>query len=221
MRIAVAGVGRIGVMHARNLAATPGVSEVVVQDPAPGRAAEVAALLTGAVPVTAAPDLATALKGADGLLVAVPTPAHAEAVYTALDAGVPVLVEKPVAADLATIREVIRAVERTEVPVLVGFQRRFDPAIAELKARITRGALGDLYVVRATAFDAEPPVRSTSRRPAASSATCSSTTWTACPGWSDATWSRCTPPGRCWSTRHSPRRTMSTRCRSRCVSRAE
>lgn len=157
MRIAVAGVGRIGVMHARNLAATPGVSEVVVQDPVPGRADEVAAQLTGAVPVTAAPDLAAALKGADGLVVAVPTPAHAGTVHTALDAGVPVLVEKPVAADLATIREVIRAAERTDVPVLVGFQRRFDPAIAELKQRIASGALGDLYCVRATAFDAEPP----------------------------------------------------------------
>ena len=162
MRIGIAGVGRIGIMHARNVSATPGVTEVILLDAVPGRAAEVAAELgvaSGvAVAVRAVEDLPALLAaGPDGLLVTTPTPQHAEVVRTALAARVPVLVEKPLAGDLATIRDLIREVEASGVPVLVGFQRRFDPGIAELKQRIAGGAIGDLYVVRAVAFDATPP----------------------------------------------------------------
>ncbi len=157
MRMGVTGVGRIGVMHARNITATPGVSELVLHDPVPGRAAEVAAQLTGGVVVRAVDTLAELLGCVDGVLVATPTPTHAEVVHAAVDAGVPVLVEKPLAGDPATIREVIEHVERSDVQVLVGFQRRFDPAVAELKRRIASREIGDLYYLRATAFDAEPP----------------------------------------------------------------
>ncbi len=161
MRIAVAGVGRIGLTHARNLVDTPGVGEVVLYEPMPGRAQEVAADLDGAVPVRAADSgdaaVTDLLDDADGLLVATPTPSHPQLVHAALDAGVPTLVEKPLARELRSIREVIEHVDRSGVPVVVGFQRRFDPAIAEMRRRIASGEIGDLYYVRAVAFDASPP----------------------------------------------------------------
>ena len=163
MRIGVSGVGRIGQMHATNLVATDGVTDVVLHDPAPGRAAAVAAghaagsAAARGVTVRAVESLDGLLAGVDGLLVATPTPSHAEVVHAALAARVPVLCEKPLAGDLAEVRELTAHAARAGVPLLVGFQRRFDPAIAELKRRIVAGELGDVYAVRATAFDHEPP----------------------------------------------------------------
>jgi myo-inositol 2-dehydrogenase/D-chiro-inositol 1-dehydrogenase len=162
MWIGVTGLGRIGVTHARNLAATPGVDGLVFTDPVPGRAEAAAALLArngsaDAPEVRVVGDLTTLLAGVDGVLVATPTPTHAEVVHRSLDAGVPTLCEKPIAGDLATMTAVIEHAERSGTPLLVGFQRRFDPAIQELKRRIDGGELGDLYLVRAIGMDAVPP----------------------------------------------------------------
>ena len=101
-------------------------------------------------------DLGQALA-ADGVLGATPTPSHAEVLLRCVEAGVPALCEKPLAGDLATMRMLVDRVEAAGVPVLVGFQRRFDPAIAELKRRIVAGDVGDVYLVRALAMDHEPP----------------------------------------------------------------
>jgi myo-inositol 2-dehydrogenase/D-chiro-inositol 1-dehydrogenase len=160
MRIGVTGLGRIGVMHAVNLAATPGVDRLVLTDPVPGRAEEAAALLSrraAAPEVRVVGDLTTLLAEVDGVLVATPTPSHAQVVHRALDAGVPTLCEKPIVGDLTTMTAVIEHAEGSGTPLLVGFQRRFDPAIQELKRRIDNGELGDLYLVRSIGMDAAPP----------------------------------------------------------------
>jgi myo-inositol 2-dehydrogenase/D-chiro-inositol 1-dehydrogenase len=162
MRIGVIGLGRIGVMHAVNLAAIPDVDQLVLTDPVPGRAEEVAAALTGGGPgatpqVRVVDHLTTLLSEVDGVLVATPTPTHADVVHRTLDAGVPTLCEKPIAGDLATMTAVVAHAESSGTPLLVGFQRRFDPAIAELKRRIDGGDVGDLYLVRAIGMDAVPP----------------------------------------------------------------
>lgn len=153
MRIGVVGVGRIGAMHAANLAGLPQVDEVLLYDPVPGRA-ETAAAVTGNRAVAELEDL---LKESDGVLVATPTDTHPTLVRACLAAGRPVLCEKPVAGDLAVMRELVDEVERGTVPVVVGFQRRFDPAMVELRRRVRSGDLGAIYHVRATGFDADPP----------------------------------------------------------------
>ncbi len=161
MRIGITGVGRIGVMHATNLARVAGVDEVLLHDPVPGRAAAQAGRLasggSGGPVVRAVETLPELLAAVDGVLVATPTPTHAQVAGAALDAGVATLCEKPIAGDLETMRAVIERAERTGTPLLVGFQRRFDPAISELKRRIVAGEVGDLYLVRAIAMDAVPP----------------------------------------------------------------
>lgn len=153
MRIGVAGVGRIGAMHAANLTGLPQVDEVLLYDPVPGRA-ESAAAANGNRAVAELDDL---LEESDGVLVATPTDTHPALVRACLAAGRPVLCEKPIAADLTAMRELVDEIERSTVPVLVGFQRRFDPAMVELRRRMTSGELGAIYHVRATGFDAEPP----------------------------------------------------------------
>ena len=153
MRIGVAGVGRIGTMHAANLTALAQVDEVLLYDPVPGRAE-----LAATEPATrAVPELEELIKESDGVLVATPTDTHPALVRACLAAGTPVLCEKPIAADLAAMRELVDDIEKSTVDVLVGFQRRFDPAMVELRRRVTSGELGAIYHVRATGFDANPP----------------------------------------------------------------
>jgi myo-inositol 2-dehydrogenase/D-chiro-inositol 1-dehydrogenase len=154
MRIGVAGVGRIGTMHAGNLASLDAVDEVVLFDPVPGRAAETASAVDKA---RAVDDLDALLRDSDGVLVATPTTTHPDTVRRALAAKVPALCEKPIASDYDEMSALVQDIEASGVEVLVGFQRRFDPAIAELYRRIRAGDVGKLYLVRSVGNDAEPP----------------------------------------------------------------
>ncbi|MGW0516833.1 Gfo/Idh/MocA family protein [Crossiella sp. NPDC003009] len=155
MRIGVAGVGRIGTMHATNLATLPSLDQVVLFDPVPGRAAASAAALGERA--RAVDTLDELLAAADGVLLATPTDTHPEMLRRAVAAGVPTLCEKPIAGDLDTMRALVAEVEAAGVEVLVGFQRRFDPAVVELHRRIRSGELGTVYLARAIGHDAQPP----------------------------------------------------------------
>lgn len=97
------------------------------------------------------------LTAADGVLLATPTDTHPEMLRRAIAAGVPTLCEKPIAGDLDTMRALVAEVESAGVEVLVGFQRRFDPAVVELHRRIRSGELGTVYLARAIGHDAQPP----------------------------------------------------------------
>jgi myo-inositol 2-dehydrogenase/D-chiro-inositol 1-dehydrogenase len=154
MRIGVAGVGRIGTMHAANLATLDEVDEVLLFDPAPGRAAQASALLPGTRSVH---DLDALLTASDGVLLATPTTTHPALLRAAIAAGVPTLCEKPIASHLDEMRALVDDVEASGVEVLVGFQRRFDPAVSELHRRVRAGEVGDVYLVRALGNDARPP----------------------------------------------------------------
>lgn len=154
MRIGVAGVGRIGTMHASNLASLPAVDEVLLFDPVDGRAARVAATVESASAVARLDDL---LSECAGVLIATPTDTHADTVRRCLAANLPALCEKPVAKDLTEMTALVEEIDAATVPVLVGFQRRFDPAMVELRRRIAAGELGAIYQVRAVGMDAKPP----------------------------------------------------------------
>lgn len=153
MRIGVVGVGRIGAMHAANLSALEGVDEVVLADGIDGRAARVA----GNLGVSAAATLDELFGRVDGVVIATPTNTHPALVRQSLKAQVPTLCEKPIAGERHEMRHLVEEVEASGVAVVVGFQRRFDPAIVELKRRLVAGELGDVYLVNARGHDAEPP----------------------------------------------------------------
>ncbi len=155
MRIGVIGVGRIGTMHATNLSALEAVDQVVLYDPVPGRADQAAVALGPRT--TPAGELDELLSACDGALVATPTTTHPELLRLCLAARVPTLCEKPIAGDPAELAALVSEVDASEVPVLVGFQRRFDPAVVELYHRIRAGELGRIYHVRSVGSDAEPP----------------------------------------------------------------
>lgn len=153
MRIALIGAGRIGQLHGRLIAEQPEVSEVVVTDVDGDRARSLAAQIGGRY----APDPDAAFEGADAVIVAASTDAHATLVRAAVDHGLPVFCEKPLAFDLEETVGLVEHIERARAVVHVGFQRRFDPAYVAARGRVERGELGTIYLVRLIAHDHEPP----------------------------------------------------------------
>ena len=154
MHVGLVGAGRIGAYHARVLADTDGVDRVSVADADPARARAVAGS-TGAEPAADAAELVD--RGVDALVIAAATPAHAELIHLALDAGLPCFCEKPIALDLETTDAVVEHVDRTGTMLQMGFQRRFDPGYTAAREAVDPGRLGRLYLVRLAGHDPAPP----------------------------------------------------------------
>ena len=155
MKVALLGAGRIGHLHARLLAATPGVDGVIVADPNAARATEVAAEIGGIA--VAAPNIYAALDGADAVVIAAATSAHAELIRAAIGRGLPTFCEKPLAANLEDTIAIAREIERSGIPFQLGFQRRFDAGYREARRLVETGELGTLYTVRLAGHDPAPP----------------------------------------------------------------
>ena len=153
MRVGVAGVGRIGRLHARTLTEHPEVTSVAVTDVDSSRAEEVASSV-GAEPVKSFAEL---IGRVDAVVIATTTTSHGELIQAAVDAGVPTYCEKPIATDLDSTRAVIEGVQASAVPVQMGFQRRFDPGYQAAAELVASAGLGTLYVVRTAGHDPEPP----------------------------------------------------------------
>ena len=156
MKIALIGAGRIGRMHGAFLARHPEVDAVLVHDVIPGTATQVAE----EIGAQSTESLDEAISTADAVVIAAPTDAHARLVRTAVEAGKPTFVEKPLAFDLDDTVELLDLIERSGGRVQVGFQRRFDPAYREAARLVADGGIGRLYLVRLIAHDASPPPES-------------------------------------------------------------
>src|SRR4051812_28128137 len=126
LRIAVIGVGHLGKHHARILASLPGVELVAVVDTNRARAEEIAAA-HGTQALFDAHDLDGRV---DAVTVAVPTAIHRDIARPFLDAGIAVLVEKPLARSLAEADDLIAAAKRSRAILAVGHTERFNPAVA-------------------------------------------------------------------------------------------
>ena len=155
LRLAVVGVGRMGAIHARSLAARDSIHLAAVVD----AAADVAGLVAGEIGASAYTSTAALLERDDieAWLVATPTATHPAVVATALEAGLHVLCEKPLALDM-TESETIGALAVSAGRVLqLGFWRRFSPPWAAAKRVIDSGAIGRPLMLRLAQWDADPP----------------------------------------------------------------
>jgi predicted dehydrogenase len=153
VRIAVAGVGRIGAGHAALLAAHPDVTELLIADTDAARATKVAADL-GAHALDNVDELFT--SDLDGLVVATASASHPELVERAASAGVTTFCEKPVALDSARTEAVLRHVEAAGATVQVGFMRRFDSGYVAARRALLGGELGELRRVHLVSGDPVP-----------------------------------------------------------------
>lgn len=151
LNIAVLGCGRIGRMHADIIHAHPraalaGVFDVV------GVAAQEVATKLGVTQFDSA-EAAFAASGVDAVLIATPTPTHVDFIKAAVAAGKAVLCEKPVDLDLARARDCAADVADADVPIMIGFCRRFDPGHRAARAAHRDGRLGELHQVVITSRD--------------------------------------------------------------------
>lgn len=154
LHLGLAGVGRIGVMHARNVVTTPGVGRLTVADVDTVRARSVADELG----VEAAVDVDALLaSGIDGLIVATGTAQHPELIRAGVEAGIPVFSEKPVAPDVALSLPVLDFIAAHDGVVRIGHQRRYDAGYLEAKRAHSTGELGWLHAIRAVTCDVTPP----------------------------------------------------------------
>ena len=133
VRIAVVGAGHLGRHHARVLSVLPGVELVAVVDTNQGRAAEVSA----GVRTSAVTDFRDMLDKVDAVTIAVPTERHCEIARPFLDAGVHVLVEKPIARSLAEADDMIQTAEKAGTILAVGQTERFNPAVAAARPMLS------------------------------------------------------------------------------------
>jgi predicted dehydrogenase len=132
LRVGVIGVGHLGRHHARILAALPGVTLLAVVDTNRDRAQEIAAS-HGTEALFDARDL---IGRVDAVTVAVPTELHREIAIPFLAAGVPALVEKPMARSLEEADDLIAAAARTGAVLAVGHTERFNPAVEAARSLV-------------------------------------------------------------------------------------
>jgi myo-inositol 2-dehydrogenase / D-chiro-inositol 1-dehydrogenase len=151
LSIAVIGAGRIGSIHARNIATHDGARLAGVAD-VDAAAAERLAHACGAHALS----LDEAFT-ADAVLIGSPTPTHADYIERAATAGRAIFCEKPIDLAADRVRACLAAVRRAGVMLMVGFNRRFDPHFGALKRRMDAGEIGAVELLTIISRDPAPP----------------------------------------------------------------
>jgi len=145
LRLGLIGLGAMGRNHLRVIGGLPNVTMVAVSDPVPA-ALEAAIADTGVAGYRHAPAL---LERADldAVVIAAPTTAHLALSLAAIERGIAVLVEKPLAATPDEGLQIVAAARRRGTPVQVGHVERFNPAVRELGRLLKAGWLTDVYAI--------------------------------------------------------------------------
>lgn len=151
LRIAVLGCGRIGRMHADNIAAHPRAELAGVFDVFAPAAEEVSA--KHGVTNFANADDVFASSDVDAVLIATSTPTHVDFIEKGVQAGKPILCEKPIDLALDKVEALKERIAGTDVPIMLGFVRRFDPGHSAVRKAIEAGEIGDLQQVVITSRD--------------------------------------------------------------------
>ena len=156
INVAVAGLGRIGKIHLKNLARNFSEIRVVaamdVFDESKAIADEfdVPVFVKTYDELLAVPDL-------DAVVICSPTDTHADYVVKAARAGKQIFCEKPLDLSLERVQEVLEVVKETGVSLMLGFNRRFDPEFKKIKALVESDAVGDPQIIKITSRDPGPP----------------------------------------------------------------
>jgi myo-inositol 2-dehydrogenase/D-chiro-inositol 1-dehydrogenase len=153
--MAVLGCGRIGRIHAANLARHPRARLVAVFDVASDAARETATEL--GVKRAQSLDEIWGDHEVAAVLIATPTDTHVPLITAAVKAGKAVFCEKPIDVDLERARSCGRDIAPHRPRLMIGFNRRFDPSFRALGERLNRGEIGRLELVVITSRDPAPP----------------------------------------------------------------
>jgi myo-inositol 2-dehydrogenase/D-chiro-inositol 1-dehydrogenase len=154
LRFAILGAGRIGQVHARAVAGTPGAKLTAIADPV-AKAAEAVQAAYGCD--IRSIDAILASTDVDAVVICTPTDTHADLIERFTAAGKAVFCEKPVDLSLARVKACLATVSANKGKVMVGFNRRFDPDFMAVKAAIDAGTIGDVEMVTMTSRDPGAP----------------------------------------------------------------
>jgi myo-inositol 2-dehydrogenase/D-chiro-inositol 1-dehydrogenase len=154
MRFGLIGAGRIGRIHGSNAAARADSKLVALAD-ADAKAAEALAKETGAAVDTI--DGVLGNPDIDAILICAPTDMHSDLIEKAARNKKAVFCEKPVDLSSDRIKACLKVVEAAGTPLMIGFNRRFDPNFAALKARLAQGLAGDIELIHIISRDPGPP----------------------------------------------------------------
>ena len=157
LRFGVIGAGRIGKIHAENLATRiPGVEVAAIADVDLKAAQDLAVRLH--VPV-AVDDYHVLFSdpSIDAVAICSSTDTHARLVIEAAQAGKHIFCEKPIDYELTKIDAALEAVEKAGVKLQIGFNRRFDPNFRKVRAMVAEGRIGEPHIIRITSRDPAPP----------------------------------------------------------------
>ena len=144
VKLAIVGAGLIGKRHAEHVAREPGALLSAIVDPSDG-GRELAQRL-GTRWYRSFAELVAADRP-EGVIIATPNQLHVANGLEAIEAGIPAIVEKPLADDLAGARRLVEAAERAGVALLTGHHRRYNPMIAKAKEIVDSGRLGRVLAI--------------------------------------------------------------------------
>ncbi len=152
--IGLLGAGRIGVLHGRNIAANTRAALAAIADALHGPAEALGSEL--GVPVRSVEDI-LADRSIQAVVICSSTDTHAGLIEAAAKAGKAIFCEKPVDLSSGRIETCLTVVEAAGVPLMIGFNRRFDPHFAALQSRLTSGEIGAVELVTIISRDPSPP----------------------------------------------------------------
>lgn len=152
--IALFGAGRIGQVHAANIAANPKTQLAAVVDPYLEGAKMLAEKYGGEVMSI---EEAMNNPGIHGVCIGSATDTHANLIELAAKANKAIFCEKPIDLSLERVRECLATVAEHQVPFLVGFNRRYDPNFSAIQQRYAMGSVGKAETLVITSRDPAPP----------------------------------------------------------------
>lgn len=155
LRVALFGAGRIGLMHAGNLAIAPRTELAGVYDVDTAAAARAADLTE--TKAFDSVDAALADESVQAVLIATSTETHCDLIERAAQAGKAILCEKPIHLDIERVDACRAIVAESGASVQIGFNRRFDPSHAALRQAVLKNELGRLELAVITSRDPMPP----------------------------------------------------------------
>ena len=154
IRIALLGAGRIGRTHAGTIGGIDDAQLVAVHDPVEAAAEKVVAACGAR---RASEEEICTAADIDAILIATPTDRHAACIEAVARSGKAIFCEKPIALDVDRARACVDVAREAGTPLMVGFNRRFDPEFAEVRQQIDSGAIGEVEIVQITSRDPGPP----------------------------------------------------------------
>ena len=155
LRIGLIGTGFIGSVHAANIARHPGTTLTAIHDVALDRARAVADK-TGARVVENVQELFDSGE-IDAVFITSTTNTHVDYLKRSARAGKAVYCEKPIGLDYQEAAEAVTILEKSGIPAMIGFNRRFDPNHVELQAEVAAGAVGQIEIIQMTSRGPKPP----------------------------------------------------------------